>query len=523
MVQGVELDYNINASAMQMANLIFGDGVTVLSASYTGDNRASAIYSNGDSISPGVVPSDSGVILSTGDARAFTTRNNSQSNTSSSTTTSNDGPNREDDFDELSGTRTYDASFLEVDFIPDTGTEFITMEFVFSSDEYPEYATSIYNDMVGVWINGEIVTLAAGTGQTSVTNINLSGAQNLFISNTGDQYNTEMDGFTVSMSLTIPVIAGQVNSIKIGIADVSDDQYDSNVLIAADSVQGSLIAVTDDVLLRPGATKTVNVLKNDINLTGGEAWITHINGIAVSPGDSVTLTTGQTITLTADNKLEMVGNNESEDVAFTYGVTSSAGDYAVGFVLLDAVPCFVAGTMIRTSRGEVPIERLEPGDLVETRDDGPQPVRWIGRRILPAEGPMAPVRIAENTFGHHRALLISPHHRVLITNQQAELLFGSHEVLVAARDLVDGRAVRQVQGGMVEYVHILFDRHQIVWSDGLESESFLPGPQTTSCFDADTVAEIRHIFPELDPATGLGYGPAARPALKRFEARLLVA
>ncbi len=101
------------------------------------------------------------------------------------------------------------------------------MEFVFSSDEYPEYATSIYNDMVGVWINGEVVPLAAGSGQTSVTNINLSGAQNLFISNTGDQYNTEMDGFTVSMSLTIPVIAGQVNSIKIGIADVSDDQYDS--------------------------------------------------------------------------------------------------------------------------------------------------------------------------------------------------------------------------------------------------------------------------------------------------------
>ena len=76
---------------------------------------------------------------------------------------------------------------------------------------------------------------------------------------------------------------------------------------------------------------------------------------------------------------------------------------------------------------------------------------------------------------------------------------------------------------MVEYVHLLFDDHQVIWSKGLETESFLPGPQTTHCFEQETVDEIRNIFPELDPSTGAGYGPAARPALKRFEAKLLVA
>ena len=97
------------------------------------------------------------------------------------------------------------------------------------------------------------------------------------------------------------------------------------------------------------------------------------------------------------------------------------------------------------------------------------------------------------------------------------------EVLVAARDLVDGRRVTAIEGGLVEYVHLLFDRHQVVWSEGLQTESFLPGPQTTHCFEEETLAEICQIFPDLDLRTGEGYGPAARPALKKFEARLLVA
>ena len=136
---------------------------------------------------------------------------------------------------------------------------------------------------------------------------------------------------------------------------------------------------------------------------------------------------------------------------------------------------------------------------------------------------MAPVEITRNTFGSHGLVRVSPLHRVLVQNMHAELLFGSSEVLVAARDLVDGKAVRQINGGWVEYYHLLFDRHQIIWSDGLASESFLPGPQTQSCFEDRMVEEITTLFPELDPRTGEGYGPAARPALKHFEARLLVA
>ena len=518
-----ELNYDTGATAQEMAELIFGNGVTVTNATYTGDPDASAIYSNGDAISPGVVPSDTGVILSSGEADRFTNISATNPNARTNTTTPNSGPNNDPDFNAVAGRFTFDASYLEVEFTPDDDVNFITIEFVFSSEEYPEFSDSIYNDLFAVWIDGEAVPLAAGSGLASVTNINQSGDINLFNSNTADQFNTEMDGFTVSMSFVIPVTPGETNTLKVGIADVGDSAYDSNVLIAANSVQGTIIANTDELLLRPGDSRVVDVLANDINATGGAAFITHINDQPVSPGDSVTLSTGQTVTLNADGTLTLVGDEVSEDVAFTYEVSSTTGENAVGFIIVDTVPCFVAGSLVRTEKGEVPVERLQVGDKIITKDEGAQPIRWIGRRRMPAEGKMAPVEIAGNTFGTHGLVRVSPLHRVLVQNMHAELLFGSSEVLVAARDLVDGKAVRQGSGGWVEYYHLLFDRHQIIWSDGLASESFLPGPQTKSCFEDRMVEEITTLFPELDPGTGEGYGPTARPALKHFEARLLVA
>jgi hypothetical protein len=103
------------------------------------------------------------------------------------------------------------------------------------------------------------------------------------------------------------------------------------------------------------------------------------------------------------------------------------------------------------------------------------------------------------------------------------IFFGEDEVLVSAKDLVNGKTVRRIEGGSVTYVHILFDKHQVVWSEGLATESFLPGPQTHALFERDIIDEICAIFPELDPTTGSGYSPAARRTLRAFEAKLLLA
>lgn len=431
MATGAELGYNTSATALQMANTIFGNGTTVVGASYTGPANSSAIYTNGY-LSPGVVPSNSGVILSTGNAASFT-QSSGDPNRSTGTSTDTTGVNNNAQFNAVAGTRTYDAVWLDVDFIP-TGNV-MTMNFVFSSEEYPEYVNSSFNDFLGVWINGVYVPVSVGNGTTAINNINPGTEPNLFISNTKDGYNTEMDGFTVTLKLTIPVNAGVVNSIRIGIADTGDAQYDSNVLIAADSVQTQLVALDDTQTLIPTGAKTVDVLANDVHLPGATLLITHLNGVAVVAGQIITLPSGQQLRLNADGTITIFGDGDAENLHFTYTVTDGLGNTDVGLVTINSVPCFVAGTLIRTPDGDVPVETLHPGDLVLTMDDGPQPLRWTGSRTVPARGGLAPICIRAGTFGDHGKLLISPQHRILVRDSLAELLFGRSEVLVAAKIL----------------------------------------------------------------------------------------
>ncbi|GAA6165402.1 hypothetical protein NBRC116590_31060 [Pelagimonas sp. KU-00592-HH] len=507
-----------NASDMEMAETIFGEGVTVVSADYTGDRDSSGVYSNADTVSPGVAPSDTGVMLSTGDVRYFANRNG-QFNQDTNQTTSSSGPNNLSEFNAVAGARTYDAAYLDATFIPTGDT--MTMQFVFASEEYPEFVNSIYQDFVAVWVNGELVPMEIGNGDVDPGNVNGGENQSLFVDNTNDAYNTEMDGFTITMTLTMQVNPGVENDIRIAIADVSDSNYDSNLLIAANSVQTSVIANTDTVNIGLDATKTVDLLANDTN-TGSTLTITHINGQAVTAGSSVTLVTGQVITLNADGTVTIESDSDEEVTNFTYKVENDVGTTDVGFVTINAAPCFVKGTLIRTPMGDVPVEDLDEGDLVETFDDGAQPVRWVGQRTVPAEGALAPIRIEANTFGDHATLVVSPQHRVLLRDAAAEMLFGESEVLVKAKDLLGHDQVCRETGGSVTYFHVLFDSHQIVFSQGLETESFLPGPQINNIFEEEIVEEIGTLFPELDTKTGEGYGPAARRTLRTFEADVLL-
>lgn len=520
MATGAELSYNTSASALTMANTIFGPGVTVVGASYTGPSTSSAVYTNGQ-LAPGVVPTTTGVIMSTGDVRNFT-QSSGDPNRNSGTSTNTAGIDNNSQFNTIAGARTYDAVWMDVDFIPTAGL--MTMQFVFSSEEYPEYVNSNFNDVMGVWVNGVHVPIQVGNGRTSVNNINGLTNQNLVNSNLNDAYNTEMDGFTVTLSLTMVVIPGQVNSIRIGIADTSDTNYDSSLLIAAQSVQSNLVAVADSVTVAPGGTKTLNVLANDVSPGNSALVITHINGIPIVAGQTVNLPSGHQVTLNADGTISLTGNGETGTTNFTYTAAIGTGNglSSVGIVTINSIPCFVAGTMILTPEGERAVETLEAGDLVVTKDDGAQPVRWIGQRRVEARGALAPIEIREGTFGPHRKLLVSPQHRVLVRDSLAELLFGDAEVLVAAKDLVNDRSVRVREGGMVDYVHILFDKHQLVSSAGLTTESFLPGPQSTQMFEQAILEEIGAIFPEIDPRTGEGYSHAARRMLKSYEAQLLL-
>ncbi|NSY36963.1 choice-of-anchor L domain-containing protein [Leisingera sp. ANG59] len=520
MATATELNIDTNATAAQMAEEIFGDGVTVTSASYSGDTLSSGIYSGADTTTPGVAPADSGVILSTGHARDFTNSDgstNTNQNTNTSTNTS--GVNGDSDFDSLAGASTYDASFLEIDFVPDGDT--LTIDFVLSSEEYPEFANSQYNDVIGVWVNGVEAQVSIGDGTASIGNIN-DGTENVYVDNTGDQYNTEMDGFTITLTFVAPVNAGEINSLKIGVADTSDSSYDTNLLIAGGSVQTAMVAQDDQEDIAINKTRVIDVLDNDTT-TSGTLTITHINDQAVSAGDTVTLATGQQITLNADGTLTVVTDGDLETVYFNYTADNGEGNSDTGLVEINqTVPCFLRGTLIRTPDGEITVEDLRPGMEVLTYDNGPQVLQWTGSRSTACTAETAPIRFAKGSCGNDRDLYVSPQHRMVVSGPLADLLFGQEEVLVKAKDLVNDKTVRPaLEMQKADYFHLLFGSHQIVWANGALSESYQPGPETAVGFDAGTQAEIRELFPELCAENSRGYGSAVRLSLRSFEARVL--
>lgn len=184
--------------------------------------------------------------------------------------------------------------------------------------------------------------------------------------------------------------------------------------------------------------------------------------------------------------------------------------------------CFTRGTMIRMADGtEKLVEHLAEGDLVDTQDNGPQPVRWVGGRTARAFGHLAPVVISKGALGNHSDLIVSQQHRMLLSDWRAEVMLGSHEVLVKAKDLVNGDTIYIRQGGVVEYFHILFDSHEIVFAEGIPSESLHINQSTLDSLGEESRAEIIELFPELTTNPQVS-AVASRMSLKSYEASALL-
>ena len=175
------------------------------------------------------------------------------------------------------------------------------------------------------------------------------------------------------------------------------------------------------------------------------------------------------------------------------------------------IPCFTPDTMILTPRGERPIGALRVGDLVVTRDNGPQAIAWIGHRDLdqtdltynPA---LQPVLIRAGALGNERSLLVSPQHAILADR-------GGEEALVRATHLarLQGGRVRIARGvKAVTYIHLMFDAHQVILSNGLWSESFYPGPQALAMLATPELVELLALFPALAQGAANAIGPVAR-------------
>ncbi len=194
------------------------------------------------------------------------------------------------------------------------------------------------------------------------------------------------------------------------------------------------------------------------------------------------------------------------------------------------IACFTPGTRVATAKGLTAVEALCAGDMVVTRDHGLQPARWIGSRSLSARDLLAdptlhPVLIRKDALGPgcpDRDMMVSRQHRMLMQGPAAELLFGSPEVLVRAAHLIGLPGVTSAMPKGVTYLHVLFDRHEVILADNAWSESFQLGDRSLEGMDAAQRDELEKLFPDMATEAATRFA-AARITLKSHEARVLLA
>lgn len=178
--------------------------------------------------------------------------------------------------------------------------------------------------------------------------------------------------------------------------------------------------------------------------------------------------------------------------------------------------CLAAGTNVLTNKGEVPVEALRPGDLVETADHGLQPIKWvhgqsISQREMMENPKLAPVWVSKDSFGPNcpsKDMRLSRQHRILVRTAS----FSEQEVLVPAVKLAHIPEVKiDATYEKITYFHILLDRHEIIMADNLLVESLLLGPQTTKQLGINRVREAAAAV--TDPVLA---SVPARPIVERI-------
>ncbi|SEO78427.1 Hint domain-containing protein [Salinihabitans flavidus] len=209
--------------------------------------------------------------------------------------------------------------------------------------------------------------------------------------------------------------------------------------------------------------------------------------------------------------------------------TLEAPDTAAAGPAQGGVICFTPGTMIATPAGPCPVESLREGDRVQTKDNGAEEVIWTGSRHMTgarlfAMPHLRPIRIRAAALGISRPdqeLIVSPEHRMVIKGRAARALFNAPEVLVSAREMINGGSIA-VDHALreVTYIHLLLPRHEILWANGVETESFHPASTALSTLRDEDRGRLLTLLPDLVEDPGR-YGGFARRNLSTSEAAIL--
>lgn len=186
------------------------------------------------------------------------------------------------------------------------------------------------------------------------------------------------------------------------------------------------------------------------------------------------------------------------------------------------IPCFVSDCLIETDQGPIAAGNITPGMQVLTLDAGFQPVcairsAMVSQRDLVMHPELRPIVFPSATDPD---LIVSPSHRIYLNCDAAQLLFGMSQVLAPANAFTGfAGTYGDAPEAPVTYVHLLFDKHQIIRANGIWTESLFLGDVVTPSLAKLTGWQVAPNF-DLARAT---HCATARPVLRGFETRLLLA
>ncbi len=236
-----------------LAAALLGGGITLVDArvSTGGDSSGTFVGDASDATFPNpAFDFSEGVILGTGDVTAAVGPNDSDRTTAGGSGLS------DPDFD--GGAGSLDATSLEMDFT--TFGDQVVIDYVFMSEEYNEYVYANFNDEMGIFVNGVQCALTPSGQPVSIDTINdatqfppTNGAANpsshpeLYVNNESATLNVEADGLTVRLRCRATVTPNQPNTIKVGLSDSGDNNYDSWLVLKQASFTLGCTASSDCV------------------------------------------------------------------------------------------------------------------------------------------------------------------------------------------------------------------------------------------------------------------------------------
>ena len=288
-----------------------------------------------------------------------------------------------------------------------------------------------------------------------------------------------------------------ITSVETYVADEATAEADV-ITITDTDIDDATTDPTGTLFLRSEVSGLDDTAVGTFVPQNGDPTVTFGPGTGTGPGGSDILLSS----ILADNvpgQIQITSGDESG----TVGNISFENFEEINFGIM----CFARGTLIKTIEGERPIEELSVGDRVLTMDNSYQEIRWIGSRDLDdidltMNPKLKPILIRADALGSgvpERDLVVSPQHRILIRSVIAERMFGQREVLMPANKLltIDGIDILHHTPDGVEYWHMLFEDHQIVWSNGAPSESLFTGPEALKAVSPEGRLEIQTLFPEI--------------------------